>query len=140
MRKCSNCKEEKTLEEFNKKTRSPDGRQPVCRTCSSFQSKEYYKNHTDEHRETTKQQKRAWRAYVKNRLHEIKQLMGCQICHEDDPICLDFHHLDVKKKEFTVSSGMGAGKGWSKIEAELKKCACVCANCHRKIHAGKVTL
>lgn len=56
----------------------------------------------------------------------------CRICGIDDPVVLQFHPEDPQEKDFDVSSRMS----WEAIEAELRKCVLVCANCHCKIHAG----
>lgn len=47
---------------------------------------------------------------------------------------LDFHHLDAQIKEHTVA-GM-VGKPLTAIAAEINKCVVLCANCHRRFHAG----
>lgn len=64
---------------------------------------------------------------------------GCSICGERHPACLDFHHEDPLGKSqhgkpSTISTGV---RKWSmgRLMAEVEKCAVVCANCHRKIHA-----
>lgn len=65
----------------------------------------------------------------------IKTATGCGLCSEQDPCCLDFHHLSDKTKavEYLVSRGFK-----QRLLLEIAKCAVVCANCHRKIHAGKI--
>ena len=45
----------------------------------------------------------------------------------------DFHHIDPKEKEFYPARIMQYA--WTTIEAELKKCVMLCANCHRIRHA-----
>ncbi len=56
-------------------------------------------------------------------------------CGETDIACLEFHHRDSKTKEFGLGS---RGKvGLAKIQRELLKCEVICANCHRKGHAGR---
>lgn len=58
----------------------------------------------------------------------------CQCCGYDKTIsALEFHHLDPSKKEITLSRSI---LSWEKTKKELKKCICVCANCHREIHDG----
>ena len=47
---------------------------------------------------------------------------------------LDFHHTEPSEKEFTISSS--SKKSWQVIKVELDKCVCLCANCHREVHAG----
>ncbi|CAK0752680.1 hypothetical protein CCP1ISM_470008 [Azospirillaceae bacterium] len=48
---------------------------------------------------------------------------------------MSFHHKDGKIKDFNLSD---RPKYFStpKFEKELKKCVCVCHNCHSKIHNG----
>jgi hypothetical protein len=52
---------------------------------------------------------------------------------------LEFHHLDPAEKDFGISS-KGTTASWEKIKIELNKCICLCANCHREVHAGIVSL
>jgi len=60
----------------------------------------------------------------------------CQICGYDKcQKALEFHHLDPNEKEIELSKSICS---WEKTKEELKKCICVCANCHREIHDGLV--
>lgn len=63
--------------------------------------------------------------------------LGCQLCPETDPCCLEAHH--VKKKNWVVGSNLGhfSPRTFSK---ELEKCVCLCSNCHLKVHAGRAVL
>jgi hypothetical protein len=54
----------------------------------------------------------------------------CARCPENDPVCLDLHHLDPAEKDFTPSSA----SSFPKFLEEAKKCIILCANCHRKEH------
>lgn len=58
----------------------------------------------------------------------------CAICGYDKcPSAFDFHHLDSSEKDFEISAKMT----WdAALEAELQKCALLCSNCHREVHAG----
>ena len=53
-KKCINCKIEKELKEFNKKTKSKDGRKSVCRDCTKQMDKDYYQRHAEEKRQYQK--------------------------------------------------------------------------------------
>lgn len=57
-------------------------------------------------------------------------ICGYNKCNE----ALEFHHLVPEKKDFSISSFKV--EDISKIIYELKKCICVCGNCHREIHNG----
>ena len=60
----------------------------------------------------------------------------CQLCGYTRCIAaLEFHHPDPSKKDFGISLN-GLTRAWTKVKAEVEKCALVCANCHREIHAG----
>lgn len=64
----------------------------------------------------------------------------CQICgYNKHPAVLDFHHVDPASKSFGISSG-GYSRSWNSIEEEIKKCVLVCANCHREIELGLISL
>jgi hypothetical protein len=71
------------------------------------------------------------------RVFEIKSRRGCSSCGETRPAALDYHHIDTKTKNGTVSVLARQGHPWPKIINEIKKCCLLCANCHRKLHAGQ---
>ena len=87
----------------------------------------------------SKYTKKYWRTQIKHR--GIQFLGGaCRNCGQIfEDCCYDFHHLDPKEKDFTVSDIQTNGaRSWLKIRDELKKCVLLCANCHRLIHAGLI--
>lgn len=77
-----------------------------------------------------------WRVKTKKRM--INSFGGkCGICGYNKCIyALDFHHLDPNEKEFGMGEIIGKPISWDKISNELRKCICVCSNCHREIHSG----
>lgn len=73
-----------------------------------------------------------------NEIIEAAKSAGCLFCREQEPICLDFHHINPANKEFAVGGArMMATK---RVIAEIAKCVVLCANCHRKLHAGLLHL
>lgn len=59
----------------------------------------------------------------------------CVICgYKKTNKALDFHHIDVEKKEFNISKTMHS---LDNILKELLKCTILCANCHREIHSNE---
>ena len=74
-----------------------------------------------------------WRSKVRFSFQEFKATLKCAHCGENDPVCLDFHHLDPTQKDRNVTKGMSS---WSykRIMEEVEKCIVLCANCHRKEH------
>lgn len=60
----------------------------------------------------------------------------CMICGYSKCLqALEFHHVNSSEKDFSVSN-KGYTRSWKKVKEEIDKCALVCANCHREIHAG----
>ncbi len=54
---------------------------------------------------------------------------ACCLCGYDRCLrALDFHHLDPKKKRFSIAGGHT--RSWSSLRQELDKCMLVCSNCH----------
>lgn len=70
------------------------------------------------------------------RLTELKRQRGCQRCGESESVCLDFHHVQREEKQFNLSLRSAPRYPWHEVEAEIAKCVILCANCHRKLHAG----
>ena len=52
---------------------------------------------------------------------------------------LQFHHIDPKEKDFTISQVNLNDTNFSidKIIEEVNKCQLLCANCHAEIHYSK---
>ena len=76
---------------------------------------------------------RRWR--IKKKLID---LMGgkCEVCGYDKCMAaLEFHHIDVNEKEFSLTNAYK--KSEKEIKAEIKKCMLLCSNCHREIHNAK---
>ena len=83
--------------------------------------------------------------FTKIRRYRIKKkavdLMGgkCQWCGWTGNIGgLQFHHRDPDTKTFGLSNSTTTN--WEKFWKEAQKCDLVCANCHRKIHFGLLSL
>lgn len=132
---CSRCNQDKPVTEFFKTKNMKDGLQSACKKCMNIS----YKNSRD------KKQKHytsvAVARYERNReqLREWKATQKCSCCIESDPDCLDLHHLDPSKKDVNISDVV-AYWSWKRLQREIEKCIVVCANCHRKIHKGKIII
>ena len=72
-------------------------------------------------------------AKKKQALREWKQTLQCARCEETHPACLEFHHPDPSRKEFSIAAA--GNRALATIQAEAAKCIVLCANCHRKEHA-----
>ena len=65
-------------------------------------------------------------------LKKLKQTLSCTHCGHKDFRVLEFHHLGDKDFDIGYYKSTGASK--ARIEAEIKKCIPLCANCHRIVH------
>jgi hypothetical protein len=130
MKTCTRCKEVKLFADFCKKSNSKDGYQPACKSCmavsynqSRDKKKEHYKHVAQTRRKQLQEQATAW-----------KTAKGCAKCEENFGPCLELHHLDPTEKEGDPSSFVNLS--FEAFLAEASKCVVLCANCHRKVHAG----
>lgn len=135
MKTCSACKETKPLSEFNWKSKSKGTRQSRCKTCYSDYNRGYY--HAGE---KVKQIPRAvknrsllWDKYI-----QYKETLRCTVCGESARECLEFHHTDPTKKD--INPSLAATYSTKKFLEEIDKCVVLCANCHRKVHSGTITI
>ena len=76
---------------------------------------------------------------VKKFLVFIKEHFKCIKCSESYVGCLDFHHVDQSSKINDMSKILHNGSIKKLIE-EMLKCVVLCANCHRKVHGGILTV
>jgi hypothetical protein len=79
------------------------------------------------------------KSYRKRYKQKLVDLMGgkCMVCGYNRCIkALDFHHIDPKTKEFTISRM--ESMNWDSTFKEAKKCVLLCANCHRELHDGLI--
>ena len=75
--------------------------------------------------------------FRKNRKSNLIQIKGgnCCICGFNAfQEALEFHHMNPEEKEYQLSSGNC--HSLEKDLVEVRKCALVCSNCHKGVHAG----
>lgn len=98
-----------------------------CKSCEKITKDAWYRrNRSKCISKATKHTKN-----LKDKFQQLKSLLKCEICQEDEPICLDFHHL--YGKDFAISEQVGS-VSWENLLKELEKCIPLCSNCHRKVH------
>ena len=130
MKRCTKCKCEKSKTEFSKNCCKRDGLQDICRPCSKFRSRRYYKENSNKHKQYVNDR----RIRILNDLCVLKVSLGCCKCTESHVATLDFHHKNPDEKEICISTAI-TKNGWSKerVMEEVKKCVVMCSNCHRKL-------
>lgn len=97
--------------------------------------KKWYAENPDKvkkHREYLKEYSRVKERERREKLFalydEIKT--PCAKCGESRLYVIEFHHIDPGEKEHTVSQM----RNLDKVREEVKKCVCLCANCHTEFH------
>jgi hypothetical protein len=130
MKTCTLCKATKDVSFFNKKKTTKDGLQNVCSECNRKNLKRHYVKNKDSYLEKNTKARREKREFIDS----LKIGLQCEKCGEKEICCLDFHHM--KDKDFEIANASNRNLSLERIKKEIKKCICVCANCHRKIHAG----
>jgi len=86
-------------------------------------------------RQYSRERKRDRQQELKRWLYEYKRdECECARCGEDDPACLDFHHVDEDEKEWDVSRRVNRGHSVENVRTEIERCVVLCANCHRREH------
>lgn len=130
---CKTCGRALPIEMFEfEHTKKGDIRRRQCRDCRG----EYRRNRRKEHPEIHVAQEARRIKRVREWQNSLKT--PCIICGEKEPVCIDWHHIDPSTKLFTI--GANFNKARTSILEEISKCVCLCANCHRKVHAGIINL
>lgn len=134
MKRCSSCKELKPVTEFHKNSRHKDGLQNYCKSCNRKAVIKHIHTHEGHNYQVRKDRHQE----LRKRAQEYKRSRGCHFCSENEPAVLDFHHLDSSTKTDQPSNLIKYS--WERFIEEVSKCILLCANCHRKVHLGKLVL
>lgn len=111
---CKSCGLEKPEEDFYFRNKQKGTRRSNCKEChNNYQKKKVNDN--------------------KSVLEKLKLNLSCEKCGEKRPYCLDFHHINRENKSNTVSR-LIIHSSLKDALIELKKCICLCSNCHREFH------
>lgn len=75
-----------------------------------------------------------WRAKQRNEayVYEYLRRHPCIDCGEEDPIVLDFDHVDPSTKHKGISELKYGQCSLRLLRHEIAKCVVRCANCHRR--------
>ena len=128
---CSLCKNEKTLDCFNKNKTKSGGLNNVCRECSKASSKKYYENNKEHHKHNINIRNKAVIKKNQQKMFDYFKENPCVDCGVSNPIVLEFDHIDETTKFKEVSRMIADGYSWVRIQEEIDKCDVRCANCHR---------
>ena len=129
MKICSECKQERTEEEFSFKNKEKGTKHCVCKICNRKRLREHYRRNKDYYK--TKAKKRSRRVVEENKVKICDYLEShpCIDCKEENIIVLEFDHLRDKHKD--VMRMVANSCAWERVLKEIAKCEVVCCNCHR---------
>lgn len=95
--------------------------------------KEYSAKYYAKNKEKTINRVKAVNRRNKTKWNEFKASLSCIVCGFSHPAVIDFHHIDPETKTDNVHRLVQRGRYAAAYE-EVKKCATLCANCHRIHH------
>jgi len=130
-KKCSKCQETKALKQFRFRNKSKGTRQSWCKSCTSEYEKKKWKI-SEKRRSSNIEKNNERKLRNKKFIWDYLSNHPCEDCGEDDPIVLEFDHLDRDSKSFNISDICKNGYSIKRIEEEIEKCRVLCANCHRR--------
>ena len=129
MRKCSRCKQIKTIEEFNFKEKTKGIRQYQCKSCSRLYVKQHYENNKAYYLSKARKRNNKIREEIKRHTWNYLKTHPCVDCGEKDPVVLEFDHISDK---IINVSNMYRNFTLERVVQEIAKCQVRCANCHRR--------
>lgn len=133
--RCAACTQEKLLTEFSKDKTRKNGRNVRCKECvrasSRFLYEKTYRDKYDVQYKAIRHRNAQW-------LRQLKSNLKCE-CGESSSSCLDLHHKDASAKKFNLANA-NSGRALKQIQSEALKCIAICSNCHRKHHAGEISV
>ncbi len=131
LKKCSKCKIDKPLSEFNWKIR--DVKRAVhCRECSRKYIRNHYESNKSYYLRKAKKRNIVIRKAAKEYIGNYLSTHPCIDCAESDILVLEFDHRDRKSKGGFVGVMVNNNATLKKVIEEISKCDVRCANCHRR--------
>jgi len=112
-----------------------------CKECKNEYDRQYKKRRressADSYRSDEMQRARTYYHSIGQKRRDDrlgKYKTPCAKCGETRIYCLAFHHIDPKTKLFCIGGGTKKVDDEALIAEEVKKCVCLCENCHREYH------
>ena len=132
MKKCSKCKQEKRVTEFNFKVKSIGLRHTQCKECTRLFVKNHYNKNRAYYLTKTEKRNKELKREVNKYIHDYLSKNPCVDCSEPDIIVLEFDHTGKIPKFKAISSLIRARSSLEIIKEEIEKCEVLCPNCHRR--------
>lgn len=133
---CTKCGKDKPIFDFYKDKNGYIRKK--CRECVIAESIEYQRIHREERQQYCKEYHKKHKKERIKRDTEYKAKINalktsCRKCGDTRLYVIDFHHIDPSTKAFNINRKKSK-TDFSVIENEVKKCVCLCRNCHMEFH------
>jgi hypothetical protein len=147
---CAKCGIEKKADEYTivktKRGKYNPHLMSRCKSCKAQDQKRFRKPYDSEYalswksKNPDKVKEYQTKVYQnrKQRWENFMKEQKCSRCGISDYRVLQWHHIDPSTKTMTIGAQARIGK-WNEVMEEVKKCICVCANCHFILHAEECT-
>jgi len=127
---CTNCLEEKPLDQFPFKNRLRGERHGICKECTAKRSRELYYGNRESRIAQVAGKRRSYIDEARAFVIDYLSTHPCVDCGETDLVVLDFDHVKGQKVA-NISRMVYGGTSLSTIQREIEKCEVRCANCHK---------
>lgn len=124
------CKRNLPLKMFSLKNKKEGLYENHCKKCERKIEKAYISS-KDKQRKESKKKAKENKALAREYIRNYKKKHHCVKCGESRYYLLEFHHIDDNKER-----NIGQISSWDlkRIQREIRKCAILCANCHKAFH------
>lgn len=112
---CTKCGRELSIDQYYWRDKKAGKRRSECKDCHNKYVKQKYQER-------------------KENIDDLKSSLKCAKCGDSRFYVLDFHHKDPKEKDNTIARLTANQASEERLNQELQKCICLCANCHREFH------
>jgi hypothetical protein len=132
MKRCTKCKKDKDINQYNFKIISLGIKSSVCKECSRLLIKNHYNENREYYINKAKLRNYQIKQRVLNYIYQYLSKNHCKDCGESDITVLEFDHSSKFIKIGAVSSLIKNKYPLNKVIDEISKCEVRCANCHRR--------
>lgn len=115
MKICTKCGRNLPIDQFYWRDKKAGLRRSECKDCHNGYVKQKYQER-------------------KLEIDDLKAQLKCAKCGDNRSYVLEFHHKDPKEKDNTIARLTANQASQERLQKELAKCICLCANCHREFH------
>jgi len=136
LKTCTQCKIQKSILDFSKNHNAKDGLYSWCKPCNRVKARALYARKSHVYKACAKKHRIAVSKELRAQLLVIKAKYGCAFCEEKEICTLEFHHVNPRKDAGGRAVSHAVSRGRGVFIREVNKCVVLCANCHKKVHAG----